>query len=334
MLLVTHEAFDHHDTGAHHPERPARLGAVTRGLASAGVAEAMVPLAPRPATAEEMERIHPRPYLQALARMCERGGGMLDEDTPVSAASWRAAQLAAGAGLAAVEALDQGLADVAFLALRPPGHHATPRGGMGFCLVNNVAVTAAMLIDRGERVAIVDFDAHHGNGTQDAFWNDPRVLFASLHQWPLYPGTGALTETGGSDAAGLTVNVPFPARTTGDMYLRAFDEVIAPAMSTFSPTWVLVSAGFDAHRDDPLTELGLTAGDFADLVVRIAGCAPRRGRLALFLEGGYDLAALAGSVGATVAALVGVDYRPEGASNDGPGAAVIDDARELRRRFE
>ncbi len=333
LLLATHPAYDDHDTGQHHPERPARLGAVIRGLDAAGLQEAIIPLAPRPATTTELERVHPRQYLEALAALCAAGGGMIDEDTPVSAASWHAAQLAAGAGMAAVEALEQGLGDVALLAVRPPGHHATPRGGMGFCLLNNVAVTASQLIDRGERVAIVDFDAHHGNGTQDAFWNDPRVLFVSMHQWPLYPGTGDLTETGGEEAPGLTVNLPFPARTTGDVYLRAFDEVVAPACSAFSPTWVLVSAGFDAHRDDPLTELGLTSGDFADLVERIAHIAPRRGRLALFLEGGYDLTALGHSVGAAAAALLGVEHRPERASHDGPGREVVDRVREIRRRF-
>ena len=325
--------FHEHDTGLHHPERAARLTAVTRGIAMARLDDAVVPLTVRPATTDELERVHHRPYLDAVAALCKQGGGRLDADTRVSAASWPAAVLAAGAGPAAVAALDRGMGDAAFLALRPPGHHATPEGGMGFCLLNNIAITAALLVERGERVAIIDFDAHHGNGTQDTFWNDPRVLFVSAHQWPLYPGTGALTETGGPAAPGTTVNLPFPPGTTGDVYLRAFDDVIAPAVAAFAPTWVLVSAGFDAHRDDPLTDLGLTAGDFADLVARISELAPRPGRLVLFLEGGYDLAALASSVGSVAAALVGGGYRPEGASSGGPGAAIVERAKEMRARF-
>ncbi len=175
--------------------------------------------------------------------------------------------LAAGAGLTAVAALQRGEGAAAFCAVRPPGHHATPTESMGFCLVSNIAVVAAALADAGERVWIFDFDAHHGNGTQAVFYDDPRVLFVSTHQWPLYPGTGRRTETGVGAGAGTTVNIPLPPETTGDVYLRAFDEVIAPVVDRFAPTWLLISAGFDAHRADPLTDLGLSAGDFAALDV-------------------------------------------------------------------
>jgi acetoin utilization deacetylase AcuC-like enzyme len=194
---------------------------------------------------------------------------------------------------------------------------------MGFCLLNNLAVTAAELAARGERVLIVDWDAHHGNGTQEIFWDDPRVLFVSLHQWPLYPGTGRLAERGGPNAPGLTINFPLPPGTTGDVYLQALDELVAPAVERFAPTWVLVSAGFDAHQADPVTDLGLRAGDFTLLARRVAQFAPCPGRLILFLEGGYDLDALAASVGATLAALVDRPYRPEPATSGGPGADVV-----------
>jgi acetoin utilization deacetylase AcuC-like enzyme len=285
--------------------------------------------APRPATSPELELVHTRELLRALKALSARGGGAIDPDTAAGPASWEVALLAAGAGPDAVERLDRGEAEAAFCAVRPPGHHATPQRAMGFCLVNNVAVTAAVLAARGERVAIVDWDNHHGNGTQDAFWSDGRVLYASVHQWPFYPGTGALEERGEGAGEGLTVNLPLPAGATGDVALAALDRVVAPAVEAFGPTWLLVSAGFDAHRADPLTGLALSSGDFADLTRRVMEYAPP-GRRVLFLEGGYDLEALAASVGACVAALVGRDHRPEPASWGGPGMEVVDAACRLR----
>jgi acetoin utilization deacetylase AcuC-like enzyme len=206
---------------------------------------------------------------------------------------------------------------------------------MGFCLVNNIAVVAANLADQGERVLVLDWDAHHGNGTEAIFWDDPRVLYVSAHQYGgFYPGTGALDDVGGPGARGATLNLPFPSGATGDVYLRALDEVVAPAVADFAPTWVLVSAGYDAHRDDPLTGLRLSAGDFADVARRVAGFAPRPGRLVLFLEGGYDLDALTTSVGASLAALLDAPYRPEESTSGGPGSQVITAARELRARLD
>jgi len=193
---------------------------------------------------------------------------------------------------------------------------------MGFCLLNNVAIAAATLVAGGERVLVLDWDAHHGNGTQDAFWTDGRVLYVSLHQYPLYPGTGRLDDTGEGAGAGTTINVPLPAGATGDVYLAAMDDVVAPAAAAFSPTWVLVSAGYDAHRADPLTGLGLTSGDFADLTARAMELAPA-GRRLFFLEGGYDLGALADSTAATLARLAGGDDRAEAASSGGPGHDAV-----------
>ncbi|MFM8305258.1 MAG: histone deacetylase [Actinomycetota bacterium] len=324
---------DHHDTGAGHPERAARLEAVRRGIADAlgPGGDGVVPVAPRAATHDEIGRVHAPHYLWSLERLAAEGGGELDPDTPLSRGSWDTALLAAGAGLAVVDELRSRATGVGFVSVRPPGHHARPGVGMGFCLLNNVAITAAALVECGERVLIVDWDVHHGNGTQEAFWDDPRVCYVSMHQSPMYPGTGRVGETGGADAPGTTINFPFPAGTTGEMYRRAVDDVVADAARAFGTTWVLVSAGFDAHRDDPLAGHALAAGDYAELATRVAALAPEDGRVVLFLEGGYDLAALRRSVAATVGRLTATHESPEGPTLGGPGAETIDAVRRARK---
>jgi acetoin utilization deacetylase AcuC-like enzyme len=334
LLVASDPVFARHDTGRGHPERSERLGAVDAGIARCGLHEAVVPLAVRDATMEELLRVHTASYLETLEERSRHGPGFLDADTPISTGSWDAARKAAGTGVAAIEALDRGAADAAFLALRPPGHHARPGQGMGFCLLNNVAVAAAALAARGERVLVVDYDAHHGNGTQEAFYDDPRVLYVSFHEWPLYPGTGRHDETGRGAGLGATCNVPLPAGATGDVYLRGLDEVVAPLVERHDPQWVLISAGFDAHRADPLTGLGLSAGDFAAVTRRVAAWA-HPGRLVAFLEGGYDLAAVRDSVAASLPELVGSAAAPiegEGATNGGPGTTVVDAVADLWAR--
>ncbi len=327
-LLYTDPRFVEHDTSPGHPERPARMGAVDRGVEASTVVEDLIVVGPRAATVDELARVHDRDFLAALERFCVAGGGRLDPDTVASKRSWDVACLAAGAGLDAVDRLRAGEADTAFLAVRPPGHHATPTRAMGFCLVNNVAVTAAALADAGERVLIVDIDAHHGNGTQDAFWNDPRVTYVSIHEYPMYPGTGPAGETGGADAPGTTVNIPVPEFAAGDTYRRAVDEIVVPIAERHAPTWLLISTGFDAHRNDPLTGLGLTSGDYHDLTQRLLALVPAS-RAIVFLEGGYDLDAVTTSTAATLGALSGVEIRPEAVTSTGPGGTAIDKVRLL-----
>lgn len=321
VLIGSHERFLDHDPGLHHPERAARLQAVATGLGRAGLGEELIGFEPREATPAELAAVHEVAYLNFLERHCESGGGPLDADTAAGSGSLEAARRAAGSGIDAVSRLRAGEARAAFLAVRPPGHHALAGRAMGFCLYNNVAVTAASLAAEGERVMILDWDAHHGNGTQAIFYDRADVVYISMHQFPFYPGTGRLDERGSNDGLGATINVPLPAGTTGDAYRAAFDEVVVPAAERFSPDWLIVSAGFDAHRADPLTDLGLSAGDYHDLTVRAMALVPP-GRLIAFLEGGYDLEALAMSAGACVAALAGSSYRPEAGSTGAIPAAA------------
>jgi acetoin utilization deacetylase AcuC-like enzyme len=323
-----------HDTGFGHPERAERLAAVERGVLAMEREGAVRRRPGRAASRDDLLRVHDGGYLDQMAAFAARGGGAIDADTRVSTGSWEAALLAAGSGLEAADRLRAGEGSAAFVAVRPPGHHATRDRAMGFCLINNVAVTAARLAEGGERVLIVDWDVHHGNGTQDLFWDDPRVLYVSSHEWPLYPGTGRPEETGGAHARGLTVNIPLPAASTGDVARAAFDEIAAPAVERFGPDWVLISAGFDAHRRDPLAGLEWSSGDYADLASVAAGWAPAPGRVIAFLEGGYDLDALTTSTAATIGALTGAGRPAEPPTSGGPGTDVVRRLVELRRRVE
>lgn len=305
--LVRSAAYLEHDTGPGHPERAARLRSVADRLASSGLLAELDAAEPREATAAEIAAVHDAAVVARARSVCDRGRGVLDGgDTVVSRGSWRAALLAAGGAIDAAERVLAGRWANAFVACRPPGHHAERGASMGFCILNNVAVAAAWLRAHGvPRVAIVDFDVHHGNGTQEVFWEDPAVLYASLHQYPWYPGTGAATERGAGDGEGATLNCPMP-RGSGDAeWLRAFETQVVPALEAFDPGFVLVSAGFDAHAADPLSGTRVTEAGFRRMTELLLDVARRRcgGRLVACLEGGYDLAALAASVESHVAAL-------------------------------
>lgn len=323
---------DMHDTGPAHPERPPRVGAALQGLGQAGLDEAVLALAPRRAQRAELERVHKPSYLDWLEAFCGSGGGQIDADTVAGPGSWDTALLAVGGVLAVVDSLDEAGEGVGFVAHRPPGHHATADQAMGFCLLNNVAVAAGALLARGRRVMVLDWDVHHGNGTESIFWDDDRLLYVSTHQAPLYPGTGSSSEVGTARALGTNFNIPVPPRTTGDVLAYALESVVSPVVEKFRPDWVLVSCGFDAHRADPLADLMLSAGDFAAMAQYAASWAPAPGRLVVVLEGGYDLNAIACSTGAVFSALLGGGYRPEPPTSGGPGRQAVERAADAYRR--
>ena len=303
-LLFSHKACLAHDTGSHHPESPARLAAVLDGLSGAAFGKLDRRQAPE-ARLEDIARAHPRAFVDALLdAVPKQGYAALDADTILSPGSGEAALRAAGAVAAAVDAVMAGEGANAFCAVRPPGHHTEPAHAMGFCLFNNIAIGAqrARQAHGLERVAVVDFDVHHGNGTQAIFEADAHVFFASTHQSPLYPGTGARSERG----VGNVVNAPLRPNAGSREFRQAFGEIVLPALEAFRPELILVSAGFDAHRADPLAQLNLDEGDFGWATERILEAASRhaKGRVVSSLEGGYDLNALAASAEAHVAALM------------------------------
>ncbi len=297
-----------HDTGQH-VENARRLEAVMAHLEQTGLKNELVSVIPRPATVRELALVHEERYISHIRDEAEKGGGWLDMDTVMSARSYEAALYAAGGVIEATAAVINGEVESAFALVRPPGHHATAQRAMGFCLFNNVAVAARhALTESGlERIAIIDFDVHHGNGTQETFYSSPQVLYCSVHLSPFYPGTGAISEIGSGLGRGATVNVPLPAGCGDAEYEQVFGQIVVPAVRRFQPQLILVSAGYDTHWADQLALMQVSISGFAGMVKAIRGLAEGlcSGRLVLSLEGGYNLDALAASVKATFEVLLG-----------------------------
>jgi len=304
--LVYHPIYLQHDTGEH-PENARRLEAVTAHLEQ--IKPQLTMVEPRAAAASEIALVHDNRHIAHIKEVAERGGGRLTMDTAASADSYQAALYAAGGVIRAGEAVLSGETDSAFALVRPPGHHATRDQAMGFCLFNNIAIAAKYLLTEYEleRIAIIDFDVHHGNGTQDAFYDNPRVLYVSTHQYPHYPGTGHIQETGVGAGEGATVNIPLPAGCGDTEYPAVFRQIVVPAARRFEPQFILVSAGYDLHWADELAMMQVSVAGFSQMVKIIKGLADElcNGRLVFSLEGGYHLQALAYSIRATLDVLLG-----------------------------
>jgi acetoin utilization deacetylase AcuC-like enzyme len=335
LALISSSRFVEHTTPPGHPERPERAD-VFDAVADDWRARGTLVVEPRAATREELRYVHTDPHIDAIESTRGRAA-MLDADTFTSPETADLARLAAGGTLTALEHVLDGRARRAVALVRPPGHHAESNHAMGFCFYNNVAVAGAEALARGlARIAIVDWDVHHGNGTQHSFEFDRRVLFVSTHQYPYYPGTGAADEMGEADGFGFTLNVPLEAGSTDGDYLHVFDEVIAPALDEFRPELVLVSAGFDAHEHDPLAHMRMTARGFGRLTAAVAAAADRHaeGRLVIVTEGGYELSALAESLNAVIRVLAGDDAwsgESEMRGSTGRGERAADAVRKARR---
>ena len=312
--IVFSPDFTAHLTGAGHPEQPARVTAIVDRLKADGLWQRLKPIAPQPAADEAILRCHTADYLRIVVNDVAAGRERLSTgDTPLSEASLETARLGAGGVMAVVDAVYAGDVGRGFAIVRPPGHHATPDRGMGFCLFNNVAIAArhAQAVHGAKRVLIADWDVHHGNGTQDIFYADGSVLFFDTHQSPLYPGTGAAGETGDGPGAGMTINCPFPAGAGRKEIVAAFREKLIPAADAFRPDLVLVSAGFDSRIDDPLGGFRLTDDDFFDLTAIVCDIADRHadGRLVSTLEGGYNLTGLGSAAASHVRRLLAAARR-------------------------
>jgi acetoin utilization deacetylase AcuC-like enzyme len=314
--LAYSPTFLAHETGPGHPERAERLRAMVAGLQGSGVWDRLSVWEPGPTDEGTLELVHDQAQVQAVKALTERGGGHIDADTVASPDSWEAALRAAGGLVEAVDAVSSGRMANALCLVRPPGHHATPHRSMGFCLFNNVAIAAQWLIANGkaQRIAILDYDVHHGNGTQDAFYDRADVLYLSTHQYPLYPGSGHWTENGSGAGQGYTVNLSLPPGSGDEVYAAALTHIIEPVVRRYEPDFVLVSLGFDAFWADPLAMLRLSIGGAYTSLLRSARDLAQQvcgGRLVVGLEGGYDLRALAAGGDMVCRLLLGEEPSPD-----------------------
>ena len=312
--LINNPIYLKHDTGAH-VENYGRLVDTVALLEKSHLINKLVSIPPRAASIEEISLAHSRVHISRVQSYSDKGGGWLDGDTYASPASYEVALYAAGGVIRGVDAVMAGEVDSAFGLVRPPGHHATPDEAMGFCLFNNVAIAAkyARLKYKLERVLIADFDVHHGNGTQEIFYSDPNVLYFSTHEYPWYPGTGAIHEDGAGEGKGATVNVPLPAYCGDKEYHRVYEGILVPVARRFKPQLILVSAGYDCHWADQLSLMQLTVAGFGDVVRIIKKLADElcNGKLLLSLEGGYNLEALSHSIKATLEILLDIPVSPD-----------------------
>ena len=297
-----------HDTGQH-VENAKRLEAIISHLEQTGLKQQLIPIKPGAASIEELSLVHHKQHISYIQDVAQRGGGWLDADTVMSPNSYEVAVYAAGGAIRATEAVMDGEVNSAFALVRPPGHHATPQRAMGFCLFNNVAIATkyALAKYKLERILIIDFDVHHGNGTQAAFYDNPQVLYISTHQYPFYPGTGSIDETGVGEAKGTTVNIPLPAGCGDAEYLQTFEQIVVPVAKWFKPRLILVSAGYDLHWADGIAMMQVSVTGFTQMVKIIKELADElcNGHLVFSLEGGYNLTALSASVKATFDVLLG-----------------------------
>jgi len=298
--IYSHNDYLKHKTGPGHPERPERLQYLIQHLKKTDVFAGLTDLSPSLCDISRIKQVHPGNYVENIQNSCKNGSYYLDSDTVVCEDSYETALLAAGAVVDACDATVKGVLESVFCAVRPPGHHAEPARAMGFCLFNNVAIAARYLQAHHsiKKVCIIDWDVHHGNGTQNAFYDDPTVFYISIHQHPLYPGTGLAEEKGEGEGEGTTLNFPSPAGFSDKEYLEIFENDIARAVSKFKPEFMLISAGFDAHLNDPLANMNVTEEGFARMTQVVHDLSNEfcQGRLVSVLEGGYDLDALSRSV--------------------------------------
>jgi acetoin utilization deacetylase AcuC-like enzyme len=316
--LIFHPDYLKHDSGENHPESRERLAFLMEYLGKKGILTRLQNIDPYPASVFDLELVHDPAYIKTVEKICRNGGGMLDPDTRVGEESYKVALLAAGGVMAAVDEVMNQRVKNAFCAVRPPGHHAEKDKAMGFCIFNNVAVGSRYVQKHYglKKIFIVDWDVHHGNGTQNIFWSDPSVFYFSIHQYPHYPGTGGENETGGGEGEGFTFNMPMCAGSGELEYIEVFENILYPMAFKYAPDFIFISAGFDAHEEDPLAQINLTEAGYkrmTEVILKLASeCCD--GRLVSVLEGGYNLTSLSVSVEKHILALVGRNRKTQEAS--------------------